>query len=27
VRQMNPGRQRIGCNEGFSNVGLSDPLA
>jgi hypothetical protein len=27
VRQMNPGRQRPGCNEGFSNVGLSDPLA
>jgi hypothetical protein len=27
VRQMIPGRQRPGCNEGFSNVGLSDPLA
>jgi hypothetical protein len=26
-RQMIPGRQRPGCNEGFSNVGLSDPLA
>lgn len=26
-RQTNPGRQRVGCNEGFSNVGLSDPLA
>jgi hypothetical protein len=26
-RQTNPGRQRPGCNEGFSNVGLSDPLA
>lgn len=26
-RQKNPGRQRPGCNEGFSNVGLSDPLA
>jgi hypothetical protein len=26
-RQMMPGRQRPGCNEGFSNVGLSDPLA
>jgi hypothetical protein len=26
-RQKIPGRQRPGCNEGFSNVGLSDPLA
>jgi hypothetical protein len=26
-RQRIPGRQRPGCNEGFSNVGLSDPLA